>query len=160
MKQLACIIAGLFFLGVCITMQAVGKSPPPEGWTTRCHIVRVIDGDTAEVEVRRKFIVRFEECWSLEKKLVLPKNPTPAQIKSAEELKKRGLAAKAHLQALAEGCDAIVSIAASEDGQLQDVLTLDRVMGELWLLRSDGKPDDESLSEMQVKAGHATKVKP
>lgn len=158
MHRIACIIAGLFFLGVCIQMQALSESPP-EGYTTRCRIIRVIDGDTVEVEIRKTAIVRFASCYASEVDLHVPKNPTPKQRADAEAEKKRGLASKAHLVAAAEQCEARLHVPASEDGQIQDVFTFGRAVGELWLIRSDGKPDAESLSEMQVRAGYATREK-
>lgn len=146
MRQLACIIAGLFFLGVCITMQCVGDAPPL-GWTTNCRVVGVVDGDTVDVEVTRTIRVRLLDCWS----------PESRTTNAAE--KKLGLAAKEHLRAAADGCDATLFVPASPDGEVKDQTTLGRVLGHVWLVRSDGTTG-ESLSEMQVKAGHATKVKP
>lgn len=147
MKQLACIITGLLLLAVCITMQCLGEAPP-RGWTTDCHIVGIVDGDTLDVEVKRIIRVRLIGAWS----------PESRTTNAAE--KKRGLAAKEHLRAVAEGCDATLFVPASADGHTQDLTTLGRVLGQVWLVRSDGKADKESLSEMQVKAGHATREKP
>lgn len=145
MRQLACIIAGLFFLGVCITMQCIGEAPPL-GWTTNCRIVSVIDGDTIDVEVKRTIRVRLLDCYAPE-----------SRTTNVEE-KKRGLAAKEHLRAMAEGCDATLFVPGGE--QTKDLTTLGRVLGQVWLMRSDGRPDAESLSELQVSAGHAAKGKP
>lgn len=144
MHRIACIIAGLFFLGVCITMQALSEAPPL-GWTTNCRIVSAIDGDTIDVEVKRTIRVRLLDCWSPE-----------SRTTNADE-KRRGIAAKEHMEAAAVGCDAVLHVPGGKD--TKDLTTLGRVLGHVWLLRSDGKPDTESLSEMQVRAGHATKEK-
>lgn len=143
MKQLACIIAGLFFLGVCGFMQTLGEAPP-RGWTTDCKIVGIVDGDTVDVEVKRVIRVRLLGAWSPE-----------SRTKDAAE-KQRGIAAKEHLQAAAEGCDALLHIPGSVD--ISEWMTLGRVLGHVYLVNSDGTTG-ESLAEMQVRAGHATPTK-
>lgn len=137
MRQLFLILAGVILLGVCITMRAVGDAPP-QGWSTACRIVSVIDGDTIEVEIKRTVRVRLLDCWAPE-----------SRTKDSEE-KQRGLASKEHLRAMADGCDAILFVPASQRGNLSDVTTLGRVLGQVWL---DG--DKESLAEHQVRSGHA-----
>lgn len=143
MHRFACIITGLFFLAVCITMQTLGEAPP-RGWTTDCRVVNVVDGDTVDVEVKRVIRVRLLGAWSPE-----------SRTKDAAE-KARGLAAKEHLRAAAENCDAVLFIPGSVD--FQDVTTLGRVLGQVWLVNSDGTTG-ESLAKMQVRAGHATPTK-
>lgn len=145
MRQLYLVTAGLLLLGVCITMRAIGAAPA-HGWSTPCRVVAVIDGDTIDVEVKRTIRIRLLDCWS----------PESRTTDAAE--KKRGLAAKEHLRAMAEGCDATLFVPAGPDGDVKDLTTLGRVLGQVWLVRSDGTPEAESLAEMQVKAGHATKA--
>lgn len=146
MRQIYLIIAGLFFIGVCITMRAIGAAPA-HGWSTPCRIVSTIDGDTIDVEVKRTIRVRLLDAWAPE-----------SRTTNADE-KKRGLASKEHLRAMAEGCDATLFVPAGPDGDVKDLTTLGRVLGQVWLVRSDGTSEAESLAEMQVKAGHATRVK-
>jgi endonuclease YncB( thermonuclease family) len=134
MRQLLLCITGAILFGLCCGAMA---KAPPLGWTTQCRIVSIVDGDTIDVEVR------LLGCWS------------PESRTTNEAEKKRGLAAKEHLRAMAEGCDATLFVPGGE--HTKDLTTLGRVLGHVWLIRSDGKPDAESLSEMQVTAGHATR---
>ena len=47
----------------------MGEKAPDPGWTTRGVISRVIDGDTVEVEITRKIVVRLRDCWAPEKRI-------------------------------------------------------------------------------------------
>lgn len=146
MHRLLLTIAGVVLFGVCCgTMPKAPADAPPLGWTTHCRIVSVIDGDTLDVEVKRTIRVRLLACYSPE-----------SRTKDLAE-KSRGLAAKEHMESAAVGCDALLHVPGGKD--TKDLTTLGRVLGHVWLLRSDGKPDGESLSEMQVRNGHAVKEK-
>ena len=76
----------------------MGEKAPDPGWTTRGVISRVIDGDTVEVEITRKIVVRLRDCWAPEKRL----DPSLPEI-DRNAAKLRGVASAVHLQSLAEG---------------------------------------------------------
>jgi len=97
-------------------------------------VIRVIDGDTVDVEIRRVLRVRLLDCWAPE-----------SRTRDLEE-KKRGLASKAHLKKLIDGKDAVLHIPGNVD--FKKVLTFNRLLGRLWV-------DGNDVSESQVKAGHA-----
>ena len=129
-----------------------GETPDP-GWTTRGVISRVIDGDTVEVEITRKIVVRLRDCWAPEKRL----DPSLPEIdRNAEKL--RGVASAVHLQQLAEGQACTVSIPthADDDGVTQDIaasLTMGRVVGDVWI------HGGLNLAAVQVQRGYATRTK-
>lgn len=116
------------------------SAAPPHGLSTRCKIVGIVDGDTLDVEVIRRVRVRLLDLYAPE-----------SRTKDAAE-KKKGIAAKEHLRAVADGRDATLFIPGSVE--FQNVTTLGRVLGQVWL---DG--ERESLAEMMVRAGHASKEK-
>ena len=130
---------------------AVTLSAPEPQWTTQAQVLRVIDGDTIEVEVKRTFRVRMLDCWAPESR----RDPRRKPEEQAEE-KAKGQASKEHLTALAEGKTVVVSIPLPEDGDVAKIWTMGRVLGRVWLLDRPGK----SLSVQQVEAGHATETKP
>lgn len=142
-------------VSAAITVGIVGISrseeAPAPSWTTHAKVVRVIDGDTLEIEVKRVLRVRMLDCWAPESR----RDPRLDESKQQAE-KTRGQAAKAHLTELADGQEVTVQIPLSPDGDVAKVWTMGRVLGHVWL-RSE---PCESLSEMQVKAGHAKKEKP
>ena len=115
---------------------------PPKGFTTDARIVRIIDGDTVDIEVVRKVRVRLEDCWCPE-----------TRTRDREE-KVRGYAAKRHLRDFIweHGADLVVFIAASDDNELKDIFTFGRVVGRVFV-------DGVDISEMMVSDGHATKSK-
>lgn len=122
--------------------------PPDPSWTTKARCLRVIDGDTIEVEVRRVIRVRMLDCWAPESKL----DPRISQADRETE-KFAGQASKENLRRLAEGRDVIVQIPAGED--VAKSITMGRWLGNVWL-----EGDGESLAEKQVKGGFADRVKP
>ena len=101
-----------------------------------------MDGDTLDVELRIPARIRLLGCWSPE-----------SRTKSIAE-KKRGLAAKANLSDLTANGHGQVFIPTGAALSVKDVLTLDRLLGRVWM---DGQEED--LSSQQVKAGHATESK-
>jgi endonuclease YncB( thermonuclease family) len=123
------------------------SQPPEPSWTTRAKVLRVIDGDTVEVEVRRVVRVRMLDCWAPESHRDgrLPENEQAAEYA-------RGLASKLNLKRLCEGQNVVVQIPAGED--VAKSITMGRWLGRVWV-----EGDGESLSEKQVKGGFATKVK-
>jgi endonuclease YncB( thermonuclease family) len=134
-----------------------GDAPEP-GWTTAGTITRVFDGDSVEVELRRRIPVRLPNCWAPESRLD-PQIKDPAKREAAKRL---GQIAKAHLQILAQGrqCRLVIPASIQPDGYTQDPadsLTLGRAIGEVWIEGPDGSW--VSLSELMVAAGHAGRTK-
>lgn len=146
MLLLTCLPMG-FGLGL-----AAPSAPAPEpAWVTPGRVLRVIDGDTLEIEIRRTIRVRMLHCWA-------PESHRDGRVAEEEREEQRalGIASKKSLQSVAEDRDVIVRIPTSTDGNLSQVFTLGRVLGEVWL-QSD---PSESLSDRQVRLGHATREKP
>lgn len=115
---------------------------PPLGITARCHVTRVIDGDTLEVTLTIPAVIRLEGCWAAESRT----------LDLAE--KKRGLAAKQHLSELTEDGLGTVHIPTQAARSVQDVMTLGRVLGRVWM---DNQTTD--LSTLQVINGFASTTK-
>ena len=116
------------------------QKAPPRGLTAACDVYRVIDGDTVEIELRIPMRVRLLDCWAPE-----------TRTKDADE-KKRGLASREHLAGIAEGSVGTVFIPWEHASRMGDVLSFGRALAHVWV-------NDKSLSEEQVKAGHATETK-
>lgn len=112
---------------------------PETATTVACRVVQVTDGDTIVVEVKQLYRVRLLDCWAPE-------------IKGDE--KEAGLQSREHLRNLIKdhGLDATLSVPWSEDAAKS--WSMGRVLGNVWL-----SGQDKSLSEIQVAAGMATKVK-
>lgn len=127
------------------------KVIPEPAWITPARVIRVIDGDTVEVEIRKTLRVRMLDCWA-------PESHRDGRVDESEreEQKALGIASKKSLEKYAQDRDVILRIPTASDGDISQVFTLGRVLGELWLV-TDSK---ESLSERQVRLGHATKTKP
>lgn len=119
---------------------------PQPGWVTRGVVRRVIDGDTLVVEIRRTIRVRLLDCWA------------PETRSKDEDCKAAGLAAKEFLEKfLPEGNDVIVEIPTDQEGEngdLASVLTMGRVLGNVW-----NSYKGEDVAKMMVKSGHATQSK-
>lgn len=115
---------------------------PPSGVMRQCRVVEVYDGDTVTVEIVTRARVRLLDCWT-------------AEIRGTDgEEKVAGLAARDHLKAMAEGAEGEIFIPLRGADRLDDVLTMGRVLGAVWI-----GDDDRSLSERQVEAGHASRTK-
>ena len=114
---------------------------PPIGITTKGSVVNVVDGDTLDVEITRTIRVRLKDCWCPE-----------TRTRDLEE-KKKGLAAKAHLESLlSDSKDVVLFIPADSDGDIKDVFTLNRVLGYIFIDKDDG-------SSRMGADGHATAKK-
>lgn len=109
---------------------------PQPGVTTRCRIIRVVDGDTVDVQVTYPLRVRLKDCWAGEL-------PTDAGRGAAQALTKRALSREAILQ-----------IPTGQAHNAMDVFTFGRVVGTLWL-----PGEDQSLNEWMIANGHATAEK-
>ena len=124
---------------------------PPKGITTDCKVVRVIDGDTVDVEITRTVRVRLIDCWAPETRTLDPVEKT------------KGYESKKHLHNLLKQVfyndlaarkqkKVTLFIPADEQGELKDNFTFSRVLGRLFVRGED-------VSELMVKAGKATKNK-
>lgn len=91
--------------------------------------------------------VRLDQCWAPESKI---DDRLPKEKQAAE--KAAGIASKEHLKQLADGKEVVLHVPIGTN--LKDSLTLNRVVGTVWL---DGS--EKSLNEIQVESGHATKEK-
>jgi endonuclease YncB( thermonuclease family) len=130
---------------------AVVETAPEPSWTTRARVIRVIDGDTIEVEIRRVFRVRLLDCWAPESK----QDPRVPENRRAIE-KQKGQDAKEYLIRLSDGADVVVQIPLTPDGDVSKVWTMGRVLGRVWLTKNPA----QSLNRMMVASGHATTTKP
>jgi len=103
-------------------------------------VVDVLDGDTIEIEVKRKVRVRLLDCWAAETRTTDP------------EEKKRGMQAKDFMKELALGNDAVVFVPIEGDARFGQSLSFGRVLGFVEVNGAD-------LSEAMVAAGMATEEK-
>jgi endonuclease YncB( thermonuclease family) len=124
---------------------------PELGWTTDGRVSRVLDGDTIEVEVTRKFVVRLRNCWAPEMESIEQRRQWALKKDIPEN---SGMASHLHLRNLADGYQVRLHVVGSLDGDFRDSTSMGRVIGDVYLLR-----DGTNLAEAQVKAGHATREK-
>ena len=122
---------------------------PPRGIVIAANVFNVVDGDTVDVRVQFEFRVRLMDCWAPETRL---------GTATDADAKLRGLAAKGYMMELAGGQPVFVAIPGTSN--LAEVLSLDRVVGRVYRIGSDGKPHDVDLSHQMIKAGHAFRRKP
>jgi len=133
-------------LGLCVFVMLGLVAPvsiaeaPDLGWTTTARVVYVVDGDTVDVEIRRRLRIRLLDCWA------------PESRTTDQEEKVRGLAAKKFLKELIQNKQVVLHIPTNGSEDIKDILTLNRVLGKLYL-------DDEDVSETMVANGYATKTK-
>jgi len=121
----------------CLPVDA--DAPPPRGLSTVATVVRVLDGDTIEVDVRTRVKIRIKDCWA------------PETRTKNESEKQRGIASKSHLEELLPvGSELAVFIPMT--GRIEDMLTFGRVVADVW-------KNGENVAELQVKAGHAQRSK-
>ena len=123
---------------------------PPKGITTDVKVVRVVDGDTVDVEITRKIRVRLLDCYA----------PETRTKDSAEKIK--GFESKKYLHnmltevfyndlAARKKKQVTLFIPADEQGEIKDNFTFKRVLGRLFI-------NGEDVSELMVEAGKATKT--
>lgn len=110
------------------------------GITFPAKIVRVLDGDTVEVEIRRVVRIRLLDCWAAE-----------TRTTDLQE-KKKGLEAKEYLKELSLNKDAVISVPIEADGKFGDSMSMGRVLGKVRIKEGD-------LSEIMVEKGYAFKTK-
>ena len=112
-----------------------------------CTITEVVDGDTVEVEIRRRVRVRITDCWGPEKKRT--SHPTE---------KARGLEAKAKAEQLFPvGSPVTLKVDSDGDCDLGDQITFGRCLGDLW--RDDNPEDGASFGEHMNASGHTFRTK-
>jgi len=126
----------------CAFYPCARAAPPPLGISSRATVVRVVDGDTIDVEIRKVVRVRLRDCWAAEL------HGTPAE-------KTRGELAKKFCEKNSLATQGILFVPTDGSRNIGDVTTLGRVLGYYW---SDGS--EKSLSELMVESGYATKSKP
>lgn len=115
---------------------------PPYGVTFQAKVVRVVDGDTIEVEVKKVVRIRLLDCWA----------PETRTRDAAEKLK--GFAAKEHLEGLIQNREVKVHIPMKPGQKVGDSFSFGRALGHVWL-----KGEGKSVSAIMVKSGHATKTR-
>lgn len=115
-------------------------SQPPLGYVTGCRVVDAYDGDTVVVDITRRVRVRLLDCWAPE-----------IRTHDSDE-KRRGIASRAYLASILEAAGNVVLQVPTQDDDVQDWMSLGRVLGHLWV-------DGETVSSRMVAAGHATKEK-
>jgi endonuclease YncB( thermonuclease family) len=142
------LLAPLLVLVCGLALSAAPPAAPPPSAAPApalvlpCRILDAHDGDTATVEVRLVLRVRLRDCWA------------PEVRGGNAETKRAGLASRDHLRGLLrDETPDTLRIDLSAADRLDDVLSLGRVVGDLW----DGTTD---LAAAQVAAGHATRAKP
>ncbi len=129
------------------------NTEPQPGWITVGKVVRVPDGDTVDVEIRRRVRVRLRDCWAEESR----RDPRIKNRIDRDAAKLRGIAAKEHLRRVALGKRCVLMIPTQTDGDdttsdVGDVFSLSRALGRVWV-------DGQDLSELQVERGYATRTK-
>lgn len=137
----------LIIIAVLASCTITAYQIPPTGWTVKGVVVKTIDGDTVDIEIRQVVRVRLDQCWAPESKI---DDRLPKEKQAAE--KRAGIESKEHLKQLADGKEVVLHVPIGTN--LKDSLTLNRVVGTVWL---DGA--EKSLNQIQVEAGHATREK-
>lgn len=119
---------------------------PQTGITFDGKVIRIIDGDTVEVETKLVHRIRLKDCWCKE---------TSLRQGQTEAEKQQGLAAKAHMQRLlAEKNNRVRVHIDGNGGDLSALTSLSRVVGSVWRAGDAG-----DLSARMIDAGHATRDK-
>lgn len=134
--------AAFFVYGDETPTTATAQATPPYGITFPAKVVRVVDGDTLEVEVTRVVRIRMLDCWAPE-----------TRTRDIEE-KLRGFAAKTHLEEMAQNQQVKVFIPVKPGQKVGDSFSFGRALGQVWL-----NGETTSLSEKMVTAGHATRTR-
>lgn len=124
-------------------MKKDNKKPVPRpGFCTLAKITRVIDGDTVEVEITRKFNVR----------LTHDKNNKKEYFQVAEVNTPEGKQAKKYVEDLVDGQDQITLFIPSKDNiKLTDINSFDRLLGEIWI-------GDNRLTDILLQVGYGKMV--
>ena len=110
----------------------------------RCNIVKIIDGDTVDVDIDLGFGV-----WMRKQRIRLYGIDTPESRTRDKEEKKYGLAAKAFLTGLLDDPNGIV-LKTHKDGKGK----FGRILGELWRTSDFA---DQSINEYMCEKHHAVR---
>lgn len=127
-------------------MKVYGEDAPARGIATDGEVINVVDGDTIDLKVSYVIRVRLLDCWAPESRTLDLKE------------KQRGLAAKAYMKSLIQE-QPNVRLHVPGGNSLADVMTFNRILGKVWRISEDGVPEKRDLSEMMVRARHATSRK-
>jgi endonuclease YncB( thermonuclease family) len=121
----------------------VEDNTPRDGWTTEVDVVRIIDGDTMEVEIRRRFRVRLSH----------PHKYKTYIFDTPEKNTKLGKRALRCVKDLLNRFNGIVRVfvPARKTIELLDSSSLGRFNGEIWL-------DDQRLSGILLEKGLARMI--
>lgn len=119
------------------------ENAPKPGIVARAKVVRVLDGDTVDVELRVPIRVRLTDCWAPEIR---------GDERAAGQASKHALAGM-----LPKGRNIVVHVPTQNARQFGDVLTFGRVLGSIWAtFKGKGK---RNVSTEMVKRGFATVTK-
>lgn len=115
---------------------------PELGWTTVVTPIRVIDGDTVEVEIRKRVTVRLMDDDGT---YDTPEIRRPA---SNEEIL-LGVEASKELEVILNNSDVVILHVPTEiDGNIQDIFSIgSRIVGHLFA-------DGDSVSEIMAREGY------
>lgn len=136
LRGLKSLVIGCLVLAAMLGARAIAAIPET-GWITEATVDRVVDGDTLDVVVSRVVRVRLRDCWA------------------PERYTADGPAATANLKRLCPERSRVVLRVPTHSGDLQDVFTFGRTIGDIWATSDP----DHTVSERQVEAGFATKEK-
>ena len=108
---------------------------PSVGLTTKVLVTNIVDGDTVDVQIVKNIRVRLKDCWCPE-----------TRTRDLEE-KEKGLAAKDHMDSLlaqqelyfadVRYKEVVLHIPADEEGDIKDILTMNRVLGYIFVNGED-----------------------
>lgn len=102
-------------------LAGAAATPPELGWVSEGKVINIVDGDTVDVEVRRVFRIRLIDCWA-------PETRTTDLFE-----KELGLKAKERMTKLVFGQTVRFHIPQTVAGVMQDITTLGRFLGSIWL---------------------------
>ena len=109
----------------------------------RCKVVRVVDGDTVDVDIDLGFSV-----WLKKQRIRMLGIDTPESRTRDKEEKKYGLGAKAFLQNMLKDDDIILKTFKDAEGKFG------RILGELWRSRNY---NDKSINQYLIDEHYAVK---
>ena len=132
--------SALHALAILLFYGSAHAQAPKPGIVIPVKVIECYDGDTLTVSATLTMRIRLLDCWAPE-------------IKTTNAIEKaKGLKARDYLKTLAEGKSGMLQIPLDHADRLDDLLTLGRVLGHVWI-------GDLDLSKAMTDAGHATKTK-
>ena len=139
MARLTGAVVPSMLLAIAVLMPQEQPKPPEPGIVLDGTIVNVVDGDTVDIEFKRRVRVRLRDCWA-------PETRTTDPVE-----KQRGLAAK-HFVMGWEGQPARLVVNTDGDEDWGDGLSFGRAVGDVWV-------HGYNIAPRIIQAGHATKTK-